>query len=121
MGDVALILDDEARRVLVQALDLLQRVAMGQWRAIPEHAPNVIGEISVTAFEQLTDDLMLLRRQIAADAALRLYDGASLSIRQTHREAQVACDIWHALGGGMESRRDDRLTNVRVSVSEVRA
>ncbi len=120
MADVALVIDDEARRVLVQALDLLQRVAMGQWRAISEHAPNVIGPTSPAGFEQLAHDLMVVRRRNASDAALRLHDGASLGIRGTHREAQVACDIWHALGGGMESRQGDRLTNVRVHVEEVR-
>lgn len=76
MPDTALIIDDETRRVLVQALDLLQRVAMGRWHAA--------------------------------------------SIRRAHREAQVACDLWHALGGGMELRQGDRLTNARMSVAEVR-
>ena len=118
MGDVALILDDEARRVLVQALNLLQRVAMGQWRAIPEHAPNVIA--SDADRWEVGDQLLEVRRVFAATTSLQ-HQSASLGIRGAHREAQVACDIWHALGGGMESRRDDRLTNVRVSVSEVRA
>jgi hypothetical protein len=119
VGDVALILDDEARRVLVQALNLLQRVAMGQWRAIPEHAPNVLGE-AAHQFSACADELLDARCRYTIVDDL-VHPSASLGIRQTHREAQVACDIWHALGGGMESRRDDRLTNVRVSVSEVRA
>lgn len=76
MPDTALIIDDETRRVLVQALDLLQCV----------------------------------------DLARRCATG----IRQAGREAQVACDLWHALGGGMESRQGDRLTNARMSVAEVR-
>ena len=86
---------------------------------IPEHAPNVLGE-AAHQFSACADELLDARCRYAIVDDL-VHPSASLGIRQTHREAQVACDIWHALGGGMESRRDDRLTNVRVSVSEVRA
>lgn len=119
MSDVALIIDDETRCVLVQALDLLQRVAMGQWRAVAEHAPMVLG-VASQGFGPVGDDLTSLRQHHTPITALK-HANASLGIRQTHRQAQVACDLWHALGGGMESRRDDRLTNARISVAEVRA
>ena len=105
--------DDEALRVIVSALDLLQRVAMGQWREVPEHAPNVV---EPCGFSAVGDAVMAARCQHTTNDHLR-HPNASLSIRSAGREAMVACDVWHLLGGGMESRRTDRLTDVTISAS----
>lgn len=117
MADVAMIIDAETRAVVVAALDLLQRVAMGQWRTIADHAPNVLGD-DAYEFSPAADVLQDVVRTWATNDHLR-HPGASLGIRGAGREAQVACDLWHALGGGMESRQADRLTNARIKVAEV--
>jgi hypothetical protein len=105
--------DDEALRVIVSALDLLQRVAMGQWRVVPEHAPNVVDPFP---FSPVGDAVLAARCGHTTNQHLR-HPGASLAIRAAGREAMVACDVWHLLGGGMPSRQTDRLTDVTISVS----
>lgn len=107
-------LDAETRRVLVQALDLLQRVAMGQWREVVEHSPNVLRPDVQALFGPASDAIMQVRSVYGIDN-LR-HPNASLGIRGAHREAHVAYDLWHALGGGMTSRWDDRMSGAAMSV-----
>ncbi len=102
--------DAEGRRVLLAALDLFQRVAMGQWRSIPEASPEVLGMMA-TPFDAVGDALMRVRCEWTTHEALR-HPSASLGIRDAGRHAIVAYDIWHALGGGMESRQSDRVSGV---------
>lgn len=106
--------DDETHRVLIRALDLAQRVAMGQWREILDHCPEVT---DCGQFSDAGDWLMNTRTLCATHDAL-VHPGASLSIRGAGRDAQIACDLWHALGGGMESRQNDRLTNASITVTK---
>lgn len=110
-----MIVDQEAQRVLLQALDLYQRVGMGQWRAVAEASPDILGE-QAGAFSEAAEELIRVRCQYSVDPALRDFPNASRGIAQTGRTYQVAYDLWHILGGGMPSRRDDRLTDVLARV-----
>lgn len=115
-GDTTtLTVDADGRRVLIAALDLLQRVAMGQWREVVEHAPNVIDGDYAGLFGTCAEQLMHVRSSYTANPHLR-HRNAALSISGAGDDARLACDLWHALGGGMESRRDDRLTSANIKV-----
>lgn len=105
--------DPDAVRVIRNALDLYQRVAMGQWREILEHCPEVT---DAGMFSGAGDALMVVRTTCAKVEAL-YHPNASLGIMRAGDDARIACDIWHQLGGGMESRRNDRLSGAHVEVT----
>lgn len=111
--------DAEGLAILARALDLLQRIRMGQWRDVAEQAPDILGD-QAGLFTEAADLLMSIRCRFTDVEALR-HPNASLSIRQTDRIGQAAYDLWHACGGGMESRRSDRLTDIHVDVTRAAA
>ena len=101
-----IVVDAACHQVLIDALDLYQRVAMGQWSDLPQHAPLI--EFNIDPHE-LGRALNRLRSDHTVDPVSLRHPNASLSIRGAGEPATIACDIWHALGGGMPERRDDRL------------
>ncbi len=109
--------DPVALSVIISALDLYQRIAMGQWREIPLACVGLVDDDETSPWGRLGDQLMNLRCAYASDPNLQMYSNAFLGIRRAHRGAQIAYDIWHQCGGGMESRRDDRITDAHVEVS----
>jgi hypothetical protein len=114
-GTTTLTVDSSGVRVMINALDLYQRVAIGQWRDVAEHAPAVLGN-DAHCFSPVADQLIAIRAAACAGGPLG-HPSASLSIRGAHADAQIAYDMWHALGGGMDSRRDDRLTSTIIDVT----
>lgn len=112
-GAVTITTDDEGAQTILNALDLYMRVAMGQWDRIAEAAPDVIG---FDAMRECEDDLLAVRTAHTHVTPLT-HPRAALSISTTHRRSKAAYDLWHALGGGMESRRGDRLTDVPFTVT----
>lgn len=112
-GRFEVVVDDEARGVMVAALDLLQRVAMGQWRALLDVAGGLLSD---GARGPAGEALMAVRCSFAKRVELG-HPATSLGIRQSGRSAEVAYDVWHCLGGGMVDRRSDRITDVEVSVN----
>ena len=105
--------DGTTARVIRDALDLHQRIAMGQWRCIGDAAPNVTGYQHGST--GLGEALLRLRAAHTIVPALQ-HPTASLSIRAAGPDAMRACDAWHALGGGMTSRQTDRLTDAHITV-----
>ena len=109
---VELTLTPEAYAVLVAALDLHGRIAMGQWDEVVRFAPEVLGaDSTLEEFRAAADDLMQTRCRHARPAELRVAPNASLGIAEAGREARIGCDIWRAVGGGMKDRADMRLTD----------
>ena len=109
--EVNLILTGEALAALRDALELHGRVAMGQWSAIVEHAPAVLPPSQSWPFSEAADALMEVRCQYASHEALRESHGSSVSIARAGRQAQIVCDLWRSVGGGMPDRADMRLTD----------
>ena len=109
-------IDTADRDVLVAALDVFQRVAMGQWRAVVEFAPvELLGAEAGQQFGRAADEIMAVRSVYAVNPALR-HKNTSLGIAQAGDQARRACDLWHLLGGGMLSRQDDRLTDTHATL-----
>lgn len=106
---VTVTVDAETADVIVAALDLYQRAAIGQWDRLVDHAEGV--ERSVA----LGDALLALRAAHASDHRL-VHPNAGLSIATAPRRAQIAYDLWHALGGGMVERQQIRLTDAAITV-----
>lgn len=103
-----LVVDEAGHQVLVAALDLYQRVAMGQWSDLPQHAPNIRFHHSAS---EVGTELTRLRALHTATPAALQHPNASLGVAEAGDRARLACDIWHALGGGMPERSGDRLAH----------
>jgi hypothetical protein len=97
---ITITLDAEAARVLQAAVDLYQRVAMGQWGEVAEVADEMLADDSRGLFGPASAHLMEVRCAHADHPALRASPSAYLSIRQASHRAQVAGDIWVALRSG---------------------
>lgn len=104
----AIVVDAAGHHVILAALDLYQRVAMGQWSDLPDHAPNI--GFHLTRHEVGAELTRLRARHTATPAALQ-HPSASLGIAAAGDNARLAYDLWHALGGGMPERRNDRLAH----------
>ncbi len=110
---ITLELDAEAARAVIAALDLYQRIAMGQWREIIDASPAVLGD-DVDSGE-LGVALMALRGRWTTVDALR-HPNAFLKIRTTHRTARVTYDIWQRMCETVE-RPAMPITGAQVTVT----
>ncbi len=94
MVNTVIELDTEALRAVIAALDLYMRVSVGQWQEIVAVSSALLR--SDVHSDGLCDALMELRGQWTSVEALR-HPNAFLKIRNTHRSARVAYDVWQRL------------------------
>jgi len=101
--------DTAGRQVIAAALDLYQRAAIGQWNRVVDIAA-VNMTFDMTAYN-IGVELDETRARHAVRPPELRHPNASLAIHQAGEQARLAHDLWHALGGGMPERRNDRLTH----------
>jgi hypothetical protein len=111
-------LDREARYCIIRCTELYTRIANGQWERVAETAGDILGEQAWSGSEAAAA-LMEVRTKYALHETLQKYKDSSLGVADAGHKARIAYDLWHNFGGGMQDRREMRLSDVTLYIEEV--